>query len=112
MIKNLKSITVGLVVAAVFVFFLSAGQAGAASRVPISFDDYHTFTAVTRYLQEVAAAYPEITELEEIGRSNFGRPIYVLIITNRKTGATLESRLGPLFSPASGSGPSVPRPAH
>lgn len=65
----------------------------AARKVPITFDDYHGYTGSVAYLKAVAAAYPGIAELLEIGKSTLGRPIYVLVLTNRKTGTTLDSQV-------------------
>ncbi len=67
-----------------------AWTSGASQKVPISFDDYHGYTGTVKYIKEVAAAYPQITELQEIGKSGLGRPIYVLIITNTRTGTTID----------------------
>jgi hypothetical protein len=67
--------------------------ASAAQKVPINFNDFHTYTATSRYLQDIAAAYPEITELREIGKSNMGRPIHVLIVTQRKSGTTVDAQV-------------------
>ncbi len=63
----------------------------AAARVPIGFDDYHGYTGTIDYLKKVATAYPGITDLVEIGRTTMGRPIVVLVITNMKTGVTIDS---------------------
>lgn len=63
----------------------------AASRVAITFNDFHGYTGTMAYLEKVAAANPAITELIEIGRSTKGRPIMVLVVTNKKIGATLDS---------------------
>jgi hypothetical protein len=84
------------------------------SRVPIAFNEFHKTTAVYRYLRDIAAAYPEIAELEEIGRSSFGRPIFVLTITNKSTGLSLESLLPALTSSTSNPAPDVSPavPAH
>jgi hypothetical protein len=71
----------------------AAAQGSGAVGVPITFDDYHGYTGATDYMKKVAAAYPEITELVEIGRSTMGRPIHVLIITNRATGTTLDAHV-------------------
>ncbi len=64
------------------------GSGFAAQKVPINFNDYHSYTDTAKYLKDVAAAYPGITELLEIGKSNMGRPIYVLVVSNIKTGTT------------------------
>lgn len=66
---------------------------GYAQKVPIDFNSFHGFTKTQSYLKDVAKKYPNITELTEIGRSNFDRPIYVLTITNRKTGVTIDSQV-------------------
>jgi len=70
----------------------------AASKAPISFDVWHSYTATAKYLKDVAAAYPEITSLIEIGRSTMSRPIYVLVVSNMKTGTTVDAQV-PLRNP-------------
>ncbi|MDR1645864.1 MAG: hypothetical protein LBS05_08605 [Tannerellaceae bacterium] len=64
--------------------------AQAAGKVPIAFDKFHGYTGTVDYLKAVSKAYPDITELVEIGKSFQQRPIYVLVITNKKTGTTLD----------------------
>jgi hypothetical protein len=59
-------------------------------KTPIAFDKFHGYTGTVDYLKAVSKAYPEITELVEIGKSFQQRPIYVLVITNKKTGTTLD----------------------
>ena len=81
----------GLVFILAVSLILSGMTVSAAQKVPISFNDYHGFTGTAKYLKSVANAYPNITKLTEIGKSNMGRPIYVLVITNMKTGATLDA---------------------
>ncbi len=62
-----------------------------AQRVPITFDKFHGYTGTVKYIQAVAKAYPNITKLLDIGRSTMDRPIYVLVISNMKTGETIDS---------------------
>lgn len=64
-----------------------------AQRVSISFDDYHGYTGAVDYIQRVARAYPNITELLEIGESNMGRKMYVLVISNMRTGTTIDKHV-------------------
>lgn len=64
-----------------------------AQKVPINFDEYHGYTGTSDYLKKVAKAYPDITELLEIGQSSFGKPIYVLVISNMKNGTTLDQHV-------------------
>ncbi|NQT80894.1 MAG: hypothetical protein HQ555_10960 [Candidatus Aminicenantes bacterium] len=72
-------------------FLGSSGSALASQKVPISFNDYHGYTGTVKYIKSVAKAYPNITKLIEIGKSNMGRPIYVLVISNMKTGTTIDT---------------------
>jgi hypothetical protein len=74
----------------VIFLFILALAAPAAQKVPIGFDDYHGYTGAVKYIKDVAAAYPNITELIETGKSGLGRPIYVLVISNMKTGTTID----------------------
>ncbi len=46
-----------------------------------------------KYIQAVHKAYPNITALLEIGKSTMGRPIYVLVISNMKTGETIDKHV-------------------
>ena len=64
-----------------------------AQKVPISFNDYHGYTGTTKYIKDVADSYPDITELIEIGKSNMGRFIYVLAISNMNTCITLDTQV-------------------
>lgn len=72
---------------------LMHGGIGAAQKVPIDFNNYHGFNGTVKYIKAIARAYPDITALTEIGKSTLGRPIYVLIITNKKTGTTIDAHV-------------------
>ena len=72
---------------------LGVAPVSPAQQVPISFNDYHGYTGSVDYLKKVAAAYPNITELIEIGKSNRNRPIYVLVVSNMKTGTTIDKQV-------------------
>jgi hypothetical protein len=77
-----------------FLLFISPYSLFAAQKVPISFNDYHSYTQTVAYIKNVAKAYPNITELVELGQSTMGRPIYVLVITKMKTGTTIDAHVG------------------
>ncbi len=62
-----------------------------AQKVPITFDKFHGYTGTVKYIKAVAQAHPNITKLLEIGKSTMDRPIYVLVISNMKTGETIDS---------------------
>jgi hypothetical protein len=64
-----------------------------AQKVPIRFEKYHGYNDTVDYLKAVAKSYPDITSLLEIGRSTMGKPIYVLVISNRETGTTLDAHV-------------------
>lgn len=83
---------VGIVLGACLFFGVAA--ASPAQQVPISFNDYHGYSGAVDYIKKVAAAYPSITELIEIGKSNRDRPIYVLAISNMKSGTTIDKLVG------------------
>ncbi len=78
---------------AVSIVLFYTGLSNSAQKVAISFDDYHGYTGTVKYLKDVAGAYPNITKLLEIGKSNMGRPIYVLVISNKKTGTTIDAHV-------------------
>ncbi len=78
----------GLMLGLLLVAVLPASAA--AQKVPIDFNDFHGYTGTVDYLQKVARAYPELTELIEIGQSDMGHRIYVLAVSNMRTGATID----------------------
>ena len=57
--------------------------------VPLRFDRYYSYAEVTEALQVLHKAYPELTRLEVVGKSEEGREIYALTINNPKTGNDL-----------------------
>jgi len=70
-----------------------ASQSAAAQRVAIDFDEFHGHDGTVDYLRRVARAYPNITELLEIGQSNMGRTVYVLVISNMNNGTTIDRQI-------------------
>jgi hypothetical protein len=72
---------------------LVATGPASAQRVSIDFEDYHGYDGTVDYIRDVARAYSNITELIEIGRSNLDRPIYVLVISNMRTGTTIDQHV-------------------
>jgi len=57
--------------------------------VPLRFDRYYTYDEVNEALKALNTAYPALTTLEVIGKSDEGRDIYALTINNPKTGNEL-----------------------
>ncbi|HCC70969.1 MAG TPA: hypothetical protein DEQ09_07460, partial [Bacteroidales bacterium] len=85
--SKIKSITALIIVVLLSTAFIKA------QKVPISFDSYHGYNGTVKYLKKVNSAYPDITELNIIGKSNMDRPIYVLVISNMKKGTTLDRHI-------------------
>lgn len=50
---------------------------------PPDFDDYHDYAEMVSELHTLAATYPDITQLQSIGRSHQGRELWILRITDR-----------------------------
>jgi len=67
--------------------------AQAVQKVPIDFDRNHGYTFTAKYLKDVARVYPEITKLLQIGESTMERPIYLLVVSNMKTGTTIDAHV-------------------
>ena len=57
--------------------------------VPLRFDRYYNYAEVNEALKALNIAYPQLTKLEVVGKSEEGRDIYALIINNPKTGEEL-----------------------
>ncbi len=58
-------------------------------KVPLRFDFYYTYEKMTEALKALNKAYPELTSLDEAGRSEEGRIIWALTISNPETGEPL-----------------------
>jgi hypothetical protein len=58
--------------------------------VPLRFDQYYPLDQVYEALRALNKAYPQLTTLETVGKSEEGRPIMALTINNPKTGAALD----------------------
>lgn len=56
------------------------------NELPLRFDFYHTNEEIIEALKLLHEAYPELTTLEVIGRTEEKREIYALTINNKKTG--------------------------
>ena len=91
--KNFRLYGLFFIPLILFLLFISPNSAIAAQKVQINFNDYHGYTQTVAYIKNVAKAYPNITKLVEIGKSTMGRPIYVLVITNMKTGTTIDAHV-------------------
>ncbi len=64
----------------------SSGQATVAPRVEIAWNRYYSFEEIEGLLRSMRDAYPERVELRETGQSLQGRPIWLAIVNDPKTG--------------------------
>ena len=61
--------------------------------VPLRFDHYYTYEQTVAALKALNKAYPELTKLDLVGKSDENRAIYALTINNPASG-TVESKTG------------------
>ena len=80
-----KKILLTIAVAALSVIMVKAQEI----KVPLRFDTYYSYEKMTEAMKALNKAFPELTTLEEVGRSEEGRIIWALTINNRKTGEPL-----------------------
>ncbi|MEN8153243.1 MAG: M14 family metallopeptidase [Acidobacteriota bacterium] len=59
-------------------------------QVPLTFDNYYTYEMTIAALEKLNKAYPYLTKLEVVGKSEEGRNIYAMIVSNPKTGNELD----------------------
>jgi hypothetical protein len=57
--------------------------------VPLRFDHYYPLAEVYEAVKAIHDAYPDMTTVEEVGRSEEGRPIMAVTLNNPKTGPAL-----------------------
>ena len=57
-----------------------------AAEVNLSFDHFYDHAEMTRALQALEKAYPEMAKVQSIGKSFQGRDVWAIILTNPKTG--------------------------
>jgi Zinc carboxypeptidase len=58
--------------------------------VPLRFDRYYTYEQVGEALRALHAAYPQLTTIDVVGKSEEGREIWAMTVNNPKTGAPLD----------------------
>jgi hypothetical protein len=58
--------------------------------VPLRFDHYYTYEQVGEALAALHAAYPQLTTLDVVGKSEEGREIWAMTVNNPRTGAALD----------------------
>jgi len=66
--------------------FLQAAGTPGNPKVQVSWNRYYTHAGVTDVVKKLAAAYPSLVTLESMGKSYQGREMWVMIISDKKTG--------------------------
>jgi hypothetical protein len=78
-----------LTILASVLFILATAEIKPKIEVPLRFDRYYNYEEVTEALKALHAAYPALTKLEVVGKSEENREIWALTINNPKTGEAL-----------------------
>ena len=60
--------------------------AGEENGLNITFDKYHSYDEIRKFLQDCVREYPDLCRIECIGKSYENREILMIEITNKKTG--------------------------
>ena len=87
-----KALVIGTLVIAAAVALvagLTAGPAAAKQKPQFHWDHYFDQDEVTDVLKTLHKAYPDLTELETIGKSAEGNDIWALTVTNERNGDDL-----------------------
>ena len=70
-----------------FSFFLASGNTKKVSVLgKYDFYHYYTYEELSNYLKDINRAFPNLTELKSMCKSQMGRDVWMLIINNPKTG--------------------------
>jgi len=69
---------------------LTPSQPVTQSMPSIAFDRFYRYADLTKLLQAIALEHPDLAEIESIGKSHEGRDIWVVTVTNTKTGPATE----------------------
>ena len=56
----------------------------------IRFDKFYRYLELTRFIKDYAKEYPDLIRLESIGKSNEGRDVWLVTVTNFKSGPDTE----------------------
>ncbi len=68
---------------------IQSQAAKTAITVPLTFDKYYSYEEVVGALEALHQAFPDLTRLDLVGKSDEGRAIYCMTVNNPKTGGEL-----------------------
>lgn len=66
--------------------FLKASGSPANPKVPVSWNRYNDYAAITEICKKLAKAYPDLVKLESMGKSHLGKELWVMTISDLKKG--------------------------
>ncbi|MCK4699924.1 MAG: hypothetical protein KAT38_06305, partial [Bacteroidales bacterium] len=84
--KSLKNIAI--LIAALLLSIKGYSQSDEI-KIPLRFDHYYTYEQVVQALKALHKAYPYLTKLDIVGKSEEDREIYAMTVNNPKTGDEL-----------------------
>jgi hypothetical protein len=65
---------------------LKASGSPANPKVPVSWNRYNDYAAITEICKKLANAYPDLVKLESMGKSHLGKEMWVMTISDFKKG--------------------------
>jgi hypothetical protein len=74
-----------LIILSMPLFFVVQGQE--TITLPLRFDNYYSYDQIVSAMKLLNKTYPELTNLEIVGKSDEGRDIYLITINNKATGS-------------------------
>ena len=77
----------GLLAAVLTIAAPALAQENIPAKVEIPFNRYNKYAELEEWLKKIAAAYPDLVDLKQIGKSGEGRDLWVAIVNAPKTGA-------------------------
>jgi murein tripeptide amidase MpaA len=84
-----KGIIFFMSICIVMTFSFSSNQVNSKKVTPLGkydFYHYYEYNELTSFLKDMNAAYPELTELRSLCKSDMGRDVWMFVINNPKTG--------------------------
>jgi hypothetical protein len=85
----IKKISLSILMLVLLTAGIQSQAAKTAITVPLTFDDYYTYGEVVEALKALHQAFPDLTRLDLVGKSDEGRAIYCMTVNNPKTGGEL-----------------------
>ncbi len=82
----MKQLLTSTILLLIVTAFTAARISGQPVSVPLSFDHYYSCEQVEEALRALNKAYPELSRLDLVGKSDEGRDIYGLVVHNPETG--------------------------